>query len=113
MTDNSILNMVGGEKHINPHYDIKEESANKGFTGIEVNGVRFSNIQEMLVYMDKQRNEIILLEKENVELKEQIEKMKCCQNCKFDDFMEEPCCNCSRCFGDIKREGYSDKWEIN
>lgn len=50
--------------------------------------------------------------KENAELKKQIEKMKCCQNCKFDDFMEEPCCNCSRCFGDM-REGYSDKWEIN
>lgn len=76
MTDNSILNMVGGEKHINPHYDIKEESANKGFTGIEVNGVRFSNIQEMLVYMDKQRNEIILLKKENAELKEVHESDK-------------------------------------
>ena len=44
----------------------------KGFTGIEINGVRFSNIQEMLIYMDKQRNHIIELEKENAELKEEL-----------------------------------------
>ncbi len=52
---------------------------------------------------------------EIAELKAQIEKMKLCQNCKFadNDFMEEPCRNCSRCLGeDIKREGTSDKWEI-
>ena len=47
--------------------------------------------------------------------KAQIEKMKLCQNCKFEDndFMEEPCSACTRCLGeDIKREGDSDKWEI-
>ena len=53
-------------------------------------------------------------EKENAELKKQIEKMKCCQNCKFEDndCIEEPCSSCSRCLGDIKRKGNSDKWEL-
>ena len=53
-------------------------------------------------------------EEENKELKEQIEKMKCCQNCKFEDndCIEEPCSACTRCLGDIKRKGNSDKWEI-
>ena len=63
-------------------------------------------------YVEELKAQIADFKKENAELKKQIEKMKCCQNCKFDDFMEEPCCNCSRCFGDM-REGYSDKWEIN
>lgn len=62
--EKSILEMVGGVKHINPHYDIKAESSscyniNEGFTGIEVNGVRFSNIGEMLHYMNKQREQLI------------------------------------------------------
>ena len=61
--EKSVLEMVGGEKHINPHYDIKAESTScypvgKGFTGIEVNGVRFSNIGEMLRYMDRQREQL-------------------------------------------------------
>lgn len=56
--------MIGGEKHINPHYDIKAEStscyhSSEGFTGIEINGVRFSNIREMLIYMNKQRDQLI------------------------------------------------------
>ena len=48
------------------------------------------------------------------ELEKQIEKMKICQNCKFEDndYMEEPCRSCSRCLGDIKRKGNSDKWEL-
>ena len=48
------------------------------------------------------------------ELEEQIEKMKLCQNCKFEDsdYLEKPCCDCVRCLGDIKRKGNSDKWEI-
>lgn len=59
----SILQMVG-EKHISPHYAIKSENtscdiSSKGFTGIEFNGVRFSNISEMLRYMDMQRTQII------------------------------------------------------
>ena len=62
--EKSILEMVGGVKHINPHYDIKAESSscyniNEGFTGIEVNGIRFSNISEMLCYMNKQREQLI------------------------------------------------------
>lgn len=53
-------------------------------------------------------------EKENEELRAKIEKMKCCQNCKFEDndCIEEPCSVCTRCLGDIKRKGNSDKWEI-
>lgn len=56
------------------------------------------------------------LTKVNAELKEQIEKMKLCQNCKFEDtdYLEKPCCDCTRCLGeDIKRNGNTDKWEIN
>jgi len=51
---------------------------------------------------------------ENVKLLAQIEKMKICQNCKFEDndYMGEPCRSCSRCLGDIKRKGNSDKWEL-
>ena len=60
----SILEMVGGEKRITPHYGIKTENTScyigsKGFTGIEVNGVRFSNIGEMLCYMNKQRTQLL------------------------------------------------------
>jgi hypothetical protein len=47
-------------------------------------------------------------------LKQQIEEMKCCQNCKSEDndYMEKPCCDCSRSLGDIKRKGTTDKWEL-
>lgn len=81
--EKSILGMVGGEKYLNPHYDIKAEStscypASKGFIGIEINGVRFSNIGEMLCYMNKQRTQLTkakeiikemlsILPKENIE----------------------------------------------
>lgn len=81
--EKSIFEMVGGEKHITPHYDIKAENTScyigsKGFTGIEVNGVRFSNIGEMLRYMNKQRTQLLkakelikemlsILPKENIE----------------------------------------------
>ena len=55
--------MVGGENHNTSHYDIKAENTNcyigsKGFTEIKVNGVRFSNICEMLRYMNKQRTQL-------------------------------------------------------
>ena len=49
------------------------EELSKGFTGIEINGVRFSNIKEMLSYMNKQRVRIIDLEKENAELRKVAE----------------------------------------
>lgn len=81
--EKSIFEMVGGEKHITPHYDIKAKSTScysaiEGFTGIEVNGVRFSNIGEMLRYMNKQRTQLTkakelikemlsILPKENIE----------------------------------------------
>ena len=81
--EKSILGMVGGEKYLNPHYDIKAEStscylASKGFIEIEINGVRFSNIGEMLCYMNKQRTQLTkakelikemlsILPKENIE----------------------------------------------
>lgn len=81
--EKSIFEMVGGEKHITPHYDIKAKSTScysaiEGFTGIEVNGVRFSNIGEMLRYMNKQRTQLLkakelikemlsILPKENIE----------------------------------------------
>ena len=52
-----------------------KEELSKGFTGIEINDVRFSNIKEMLIYMNKQRVRIINLENENAELKAYNEKL--------------------------------------
>lgn len=46
-----------------------DNELSKGFTGIEINGVRFSNIREMLIYMNKQRDRI-------AELEAQIEQNK-------------------------------------
>ena len=51
----SILEMISGEKHINPHYDIKAESSsccpiNKSFIEME--------ISEVLYYMEKQREQL-------------------------------------------------------
>ena len=37
------------------------------------------------------RNKIAELEKENAELKEQIEKMKCCENCRYYSRTYEQC----------------------
>ena len=37
------------------------------------------------------RNQIAELEKENAELKEQIEKMKCCENCRYYSRTYEQC----------------------
>ena len=37
------------------------------------------------------RNQIAELEKENAELKEQIEKMKCCENCRYYSRTYEHC----------------------
>lgn len=89
-----------------------EKELSKGFTGIEINGVKFSNIREMLIYMNKQRDDITELKKENAELKEeiadlqlgisirvedmeklenQIEKMKCCGNCSKYDRHDRVC----------------------
>ena len=47
---------------------IKFTEQRKVHTEIEINGIRFSNISEMLQYMDKQRERIIELEKENESL---------------------------------------------
>ncbi len=46
--------------------------------------------------------------KEIIELKEQIEKMKCCGNCKFqeiEDYTGCPICNISNC-------NFNSKWEL-
>ena len=37
------------------------------------------------------RNQIVELEKENAELKEQIEQMKCCENCRYYSHTYEHC----------------------
>lgn len=60
------------------------------------------------------QEEIGMLNSKIAGLEQQIEKMKCCQNCKYEDkdCIEEPCCDCSRILGDIKRKGSSDKWEL-
>jgi len=48
------------------------------------------------------------------QLEQQIEQMKICWNCKFEDtdYMEKPCCECSRALGNIERKGTTDKWEL-
>ena len=53
---NSTLEMVGGEKHINPIYDIKAESTScylfsKGLPKMDIN--------EMLCYINKQGEQLI------------------------------------------------------
>ena len=48
---------------------VKFTEQRKVRTEIEINGVRFSSISDMLQYMDKLRDHIIDLEKENAELK--------------------------------------------
>ena len=111
---------------------LEEKELSKGFTGIEINGIRFSNVREMLIYMNKQRDNIVELEKENAELKEeiadlqlgisirvedmeklenQIEKMKCCNNCANEDredfyddtWYNDVCGNCeNQCNWELK-----------
>ena len=49
---------------------VKFTEQRKVRTEIEINGVRFSSISDMLQYMDKLRDHIIDLEKENAELKD-------------------------------------------
>ena len=75
---------------------------------------REKRIAELEAYNEKLLDGNIEKHNKIVELQEQIEKMKLCQNCKFEDndFMEEPCRDCSRCLGDRERKGTSDKWEI-
>lgn len=51
------------------------EELSKGFTGIEINGVRFSNIKEMLIYMNKQRVRIINLNAQLDQAKEIINEL--------------------------------------
>ena len=53
---------------------VKFTEQRKVRTEIEINGVRFSSISDMLQYMDKLRDHIIDLEKENAELKRQVEQ---------------------------------------
>lgn len=55
------------------------------------------------------------LHKENEQLKEQIEKMKCCWNCKYGENSENklPCSSCNKNWIVRKRlKKLSDKWEI-
>ena len=72
-------------------------------------------VDTVLSFTELLNKNIEQLEKENAGLKAQIEKMKNCQNCKFEDLdcLTEPCSVCGRLIGeDIKREGTFDKWEI-
>jgi hypothetical protein len=70
----------------------------KGFTGIEINGVRFSNISEMLQYMGKQRERIAELEND-VELLKNGETLKELQTEVFKLTKENADlkCECRRC----------------
>ena len=71
-------------------------------------------IAELEAYNEKLLDSDIKKHNKIVSLEAQIEKMKLCQNCKFEDtdYLEKPCCDCTRCLGDIKRNGNTDKWEI-
>ena len=48
----------------------------KSSTAIEINGVTFHSFQEMLIYMDKQKNEIESLKVQLGKLKEENKKAK-------------------------------------
>ena len=87
---------------INENAEMQQELS-KGFTGIEINGVKFSNIKEMLIYMNTQRDCII-------ELNKQIDKMKRHCNCKHRD--SEGYCEVRRTYLiDLSYDG-CDKWEL-
>lgn len=51
--------------------------------------------------------ELIIAQKENEELKKQIEKMKCCENCKHDvwHYIINDSCPCDEC-------NNNSKWEL-
>ena len=57
--------------------------------------------------------EIKILEKENAELKEQIDKLKVCGSCKYvtHSAHEEPCIHCAKCF--ICTDKSVNKWELD
>lgn len=59
-------------------------------------------------------DKFVKLNQENEQLKQQIEKMKFCQNCKYGRALsyEEPCLYCSRCFANEGKEGLKDYWEL-
>ena len=48
-------------------------------------------LSQKIVYIKELKEEIAELEKENAELKEQIEKMKCCENCRHYSRTYEHC----------------------
>ena len=53
-------------------------------------------------------------QEENNRLKEQIEKMKCCGNCKSQGELaiHEPCVSCKRGYGKDYKDKFPDKWEL-
>lgn len=69
---------------------------------------RINRAEEIQRYTE---NRCETLEKENVKLKQQIEKMKCCTNCKHHNFSYMPyCCNKNNIA--IHSWNLCDKWEL-
>lgn len=60
--------------------------------------------------------EVEQLEKENAELKAQVEKMKCCENCKHCEFKivsdGSTRAICTRLKGDVCLSNNYDSWEV-
>lgn len=105
---NTYPDFMRGDEPLSPFFDIWEYA-------IET---VTSEMQDEIKDLEWQLREVIKdndwYQEENEQLKTQMEKMKLCQNCKFEDndYLEKPCCDCTRCLGDIKRNGNTDKWEV-
>lgn len=72
-----------------------------------------SDLNNAYICIGNQSREIESLEDTINELEAQIEKMKCCENCKNNYFLatEEPCYSCTRCYARTTKKT-TDKWEI-
>lgn len=103
--EKSILSMVGGEKYLNPHYDIlelyKKEIAE---LDCQVNRNKFcyscTNATDRCFRNEigcpcekykSYKDENVEIKKQLAKAKETIEKMKCCENCRYYSRTYEHC----------------------
>ena len=87
---------------------LEEKELSKGFTGIEINGVRFSNIREMLIYMNKQRDKIANLKKRIEKMINEIDKTMIISNMR-----EREIYDIQEIFRKYNfRRDSNDKWEL-
>lgn len=74
--EKSILEMVGGEKHIKPHYDIKAESTSCYPAATELRESRIKELEDALEYTRKlYGDELEKAYKENARMKEMLKTL--------------------------------------